>query len=41
MQHIKALQADGLQLMPAWRFAGIPLLAGVAQIVINGMKPFQ
>ena len=41
MQHIKALRADGLQLMPAWRFAGIPLLAGVAQIFINGTKPFQ
>jgi hypothetical protein len=30
-----------LQLVLAWSFAGIPLLAGVAQTLVNAMKLFQ
>lgn len=30
-----------LHLALAWSFAGIPLLAGVAQTLVNAMKLFQ
>jgi hypothetical protein len=30
-----------LQLALVWSFAGIPLLAGVAQTLVNAMKLFQ
>ena len=30
-----------LQLALAWSFAGIPLLAGVAQTLVNAIKLFQ
>jgi len=32
---------NGLQLLLAWGFVGIPLLWGVAQTVANAMKLFQ
>lgn len=41
MQHVEALQITYLQLVLAWSFAGIPLLAGVAQTLVNAMKLFQ
>jgi hypothetical protein len=41
MQHAKASQTTRLQLVLAWSFAGIPLLAGVAQTLANSMKLFQ
>ncbi|WP_256438171.1 MFS transporter small subunit [Tardiphaga alba] len=31
----------GWQLALAWSFAGIPLLAGVMQTLVNAMKLFQ
>jgi hypothetical protein len=34
-------QTTTLQLVLAWSFAGIPLLAGVAQTLVNAMKLFQ
>ena len=41
MQHIEASQTTRWQLVLAWSFAGIPLLAGVAQTLVNAMKLFQ
>jgi hypothetical protein len=41
MQHAEASQTTRLQLLLAWSFAGIPLLAGVAQTLVNAMKLFQ
>lgn len=41
MQHAKTLETTRLQLVLAWSFAGIPLLAGVAQTLVNTMKLFQ
>jgi hypothetical protein len=41
MQHTEASQTTRLQLVLAWSFAGIPLLAGVAQTLVNAMKLFQ
>ena len=34
-------QTPGIKLAPAWSFVGIPLLAGVAQTLLNVMKLFQ
>ena len=31
----------GLQLAAAWIFVGIPLLAGVAQTLVNAMQLFK
>ncbi len=39
--HAEASSTTRLQLVLAWNFAGIPLLAGVAQTLINAMKLFQ
>ena len=36
-----AARTTPLQLALAWSFAGIPLLAGVAQTLVNAMKLFQ
>lgn len=36
-----AARTTPLQLVLAWSFAGIPLLAGVAQTLVNAMKLFQ
>lgn len=41
MQHAKTLQTTRMQLVLAWSFAGIPLLASVAQTLVNAMKLFQ
>jgi hypothetical protein len=41
MQQAEAVQTTRLQLVLAWSFAGIPLLAGVAQTLVNAMKLFQ
>ena len=41
MQHTEAAQTTRLQLVLAWSFAGVPLLAGVAQTLVNAMKLFQ
>jgi hypothetical protein len=41
MQHNAAPKTTPLQLALAWSFAGIPLLAGVAQTLVNAMKLFQ
>lgn len=41
MQRAKTLETTRLQLVLAWSFAGIPLLAGVAQTLVNAMKLFQ
>jgi hypothetical protein len=41
MQNAEALRTTRLQLMLAWSFAGIPLLAGVAQTLANAVKLFQ
>jgi hypothetical protein len=34
-------QTPGIKLALAWSFVGIPLLAGVAQTLLNVMKLFQ
>lgn len=34
-------QTSALRLVLAWSIAGIPLLAGVVQTLINAMKLFQ
>lgn len=34
-------QAPAIKLALAWSFVGIPLLAGVAQTLLNAMKLFQ
>jgi len=36
-----ASQTPALKLVLAWSFVGIPLLAGVAQTLLNAMKLFQ
>lgn len=36
-----AARTTPLQLALAWSFAGIPLLAGVAQTLVNAIKLFQ
>ena len=41
MQNTSTSQTTPLQLVLAWSFAGIPLLAGVAQTLVNAMKLFQ
>jgi hypothetical protein len=41
MQQSEAIQTTRLQLVLAWSFAGIPLLAGVAQTLVNAMKLFH
>jgi hypothetical protein len=41
MQQVEARQTTLLQLALAWSFAGIPLLAGVAQTLVNAMKLFH
>lgn len=41
MQNNEVSQTSTLQLMLAWSIAGIPLLAGVAQTLVNAMKLFQ
>jgi len=41
MQNAQAARTTPLQLVLAWSFAGIPLLAGVAQTLVNAMKLFQ
>jgi hypothetical protein len=41
MQRTEASRTTRLQLVLAWSFAGIPLLAGVAQTLVNAMKLFQ
>ena len=41
IQQTEASQTTRLQLALAWSFAGIPLLAGVIQTLINAMKLFQ
>ena len=38
MQNNSTSQTTTLQLVLAWSFAGIPLLAGVAQTLVNAMK---
>ena len=34
-------QTPAIRLILAWSFVGIPLLAGVAQTLLNAMKLFQ
>lgn len=34
-------ETPAIKLVLAWSFVGIPLLAGVAQTIINAMKLFQ
>jgi hypothetical protein len=41
MQDAEISQTSPLQLVLAWSIAGIPLLAGVAQTLVNAMKLFQ
>ena len=41
MQNSSTRQTTPLQLALAWSFAGIPLLAGVIQTLLNAMKLFQ
>jgi hypothetical protein len=41
MQNTSTSKTTPLQLALAWSFAGIPLLAGVAQTLVNAMKLFQ
>ncbi len=41
MQHAENSQTTAVQLVLAWSFAGIPLLAGVAQTLVNAVKLFQ
>ena len=41
MQNVQESGTTTLQLALAWSFAGIPLLAGVIQTLINAMKLFQ
>lgn len=40
MDHVET-QTSTLRLILAWSIAGIPLLAGVVQTLINAMKLFQ
>ena len=41
MENTRTAKTTPLQLALAWSFAGIPLLAGVAQTLINAMKLFR
>jgi len=41
MQNAEVSGTGKLQLALAWSIAGIPLLAGVAQTLVNAMKLFQ
>jgi len=41
MQNAEVAETGKLQLALAWSIAGIPLLAGVAQTLVNAMKLFQ
>lgn len=41
MQYAEVTQTSTLRLVLAWSIAGIPLLAGVAQTLVNAMKLFQ
>jgi len=41
MQTAEVKQTGKVQLALAWSIAGIPLLAGVTQTLINAMKLFQ
>ena len=41
MQNTSTSQTTTLQLVLVWSFAGIPLLAKVAQTLVNAMKLFQ
>lgn len=41
MQNTEVSRTSPLQLALAWSFAGIPLLAGVIQTILNAMKLFQ
>jgi hypothetical protein len=41
MQKVETSKTTPLQLALAWSFAGIPLLAGVIQTLLNAMKLFQ
>ena len=41
VQNAQTVRTTPLQLALAWSFAGIPLLAGVAQTLVNAMKLFQ
>ena len=40
MEHVES-NTSTLRLILAWSIAGIPLLAGVTQTLINAMKLFQ
>ena len=41
MQNAQTVRTTPLQLALAWSFADIPLLAGVAQSLLNAMKLFR
>jgi hypothetical protein len=41
MQNVEVRKTGTLQLALAWSIAGIPLLAGVAQTLVNAMKLFH
>jgi hypothetical protein len=41
MHNNEVSQTSTLQLVLAWSIAGISLLAGVAQTLVNAMKLFQ
>lgn len=41
MRNTEVSKTTPLQLALAWSFAGIPLLAGVVQTLLNAMKLFQ
>jgi orotate phosphoribosyltransferase-like protein len=41
MQDLKVVRTSKLELVLAWSIAGIPLLAGVAQTMVNAMKLFH
>jgi hypothetical protein len=41
MQNTQEGTTSTLQLIIAWGFVGIPLIAGVTQTLINSMKLFQ
>jgi len=40
MEHVET-NTSVVRLILAWSIAGIPLLAGVAQTLVNAMKLFQ
>jgi hypothetical protein len=41
MHSTQVSKTTPVQLALAWSFAGIPLLAGVVQTILNAMKLFQ